>query len=50
MAWRLIGGSVNKSTLAQVMARHQTGYKPLSEPVMAQFTDTKYASVSLDVF
>ena len=29
---------INKSTLVQITAWHQTGYKPLSEPMMAQFT------------
>ena len=29
----------NKLALVQVMARHRTGHKPLSEPMMTQFTD-----------
>ena len=29
----------NKSALVQVMAWHQTGDKPLSEPMLIQFTD-----------
>ena len=29
-----------KSTLVQVKAWHQTGNKPLSEPMMTQFNDT----------
>ena len=30
----------NKWALVQVMAWHRTGYKPLSEPMLTQFTDT----------
>ena len=30
----------NKPALVQVMAWHRIGNKPLSEPMMAQFTDT----------
>ena len=30
----------NKSALVQIMAWHHTGYKPLSEPMMAYFTHT----------
>ena len=29
----------NKSALVQVMAWHQTGDKPLPEPMLAEFTD-----------
>ena len=29
----------NKPSLVQIMAWHQTGAKPLSQPLMAQFTD-----------
>ena len=29
----------NKSVLVQAMAWHQTGDKPLPEPMLAQFTD-----------
>ena len=29
----------NKSALVQVMAWRRTGYKPLPEPMLAQFTD-----------
>ena len=32
--------NVNKPALVQVMAWRQTGGKPLSEPMMIQFTDT----------
>ena len=33
-------GSIdNKAALVQVMPWHQTGDKPLPEPMMAQFTD-----------
>ena len=33
-------GSINnKPALVQIMAWHQTGNKPLSEPMMAWFTD-----------
>ena len=37
----------NKSTLVRVMAWHQTGDKPLSEPMMIQYTDV-YASLGGD--
>ena len=30
---------INKSALAQIMSWRQTGDKPLSEPMMDQFTD-----------
>ena len=30
----------NKPALVQVMARHQTGNKPLPEPMWTQFTDS----------
>ena len=29
----------NKAALVQIMAWHQTGAKPLSEPMMTQFND-----------
>ena len=35
----MIGPIANKSALIQVMAWHRTGDKPLSEPMMTQFTD-----------
>ena len=31
--------NTNKSALVQVMAWHRTGDKPLSEPMLPQFTD-----------
>ena len=38
----------NKSALVQVMAWRRKGNKPLSEPVVTQFTDTYNAALGGD--
>ena len=38
----------NKSALVQVMAWHQTGDKPLPEPMLTQFTNT-YMRLSVEM-
>ena len=43
------GPNNNKSVLVQVMARHRTGDKPLSEPVLTLFADV-YATQREDGF
>ena len=43
----LKGPIAKKSALVQVMARHRTSDKPLSEAVLPQFTDI-YASLGLN--
>ena len=47
MKYVLVGPIDNNPALVQMMAWHQTGAKPLSEPMVVQFNDI-YASLALN--